>query len=151
MNAAGSLTGILWGGLVAGVLDITDAFVFFGFSGIKPIRLLQGIASGLLGPRAFQGGWKTAALGMLFHFVIAYSAATVYYAASRKIGFLIEHWLMCGLAYGLGVYLFMNLIVLPLSSVNRAPMTTLGLVNGVLAIMLLVGLPIAFIVARYSR
>jgi ABC-type Fe3+ transport system permease subunit len=35
--------------------------------------------------------------------------------------------------------------------VNRAPMTTLGLVNGVLAIVLLVGLPIAFIVARYSR
>jgi hypothetical protein len=146
-----NLAPILWGGLIAGVLDITDAFVFFGINGAKPIRILQTIASGLLGPRAFKGGWKTAALGLLLHFVIATSAAALYYAASRKFIFLTEHFVICGLVYGLGVYLFMNLIVLPLSVVSRGPMSTLGLINGVLAIMILVGLPIAVITARYSR
>ncbi len=146
-----SLAPILWGGLIAGVLDITDAFVFFGLRGAKPVRILQTIASGLLGSPAYKGGWRTAALGLALHFFIASSAATVYYLASRKFSLLTEHFVICGLVYGLGVYLFMNLVVLPLSAVSRGPMDTLGLINGVLAIMLLVGLPIAFIAARYSR
>ncbi|MCU1262873.1 MAG: hypothetical protein JWO80_5758, partial [Bryobacterales bacterium] len=54
---------ILWGGLIAGILDITDALVFFGLRGAKPIRILQSIAAGLLGPKAFKGGVGTAALG----------------------------------------------------------------------------------------
>jgi hypothetical protein len=42
---------ILWAGLVAGLLDITAAFVVYGFFGAAPLRILQGIAGGLLGPR----------------------------------------------------------------------------------------------------
>jgi hypothetical protein len=38
-----------------GILDITAAFVFYG----RPLRLLQGIAYGRLGPQAFDGGWLT--------------------------------------------------------------------------------------------
>ena len=36
-------------GVVAGCLDLLYAFVYFGFSGITPIRILQSIATGLLG------------------------------------------------------------------------------------------------------
>lgn len=51
---------ILLGGLACGVLDITAGIVVYGFFGVKPLRLLQGIASGLLGPGAFTGGIQTA-------------------------------------------------------------------------------------------
>jgi hypothetical protein len=147
-----NLAPILWAGLIAGVLDITDAFVFFGLSaGVKPIQILHTIASGLLGSAAFKGGWRTGALGLLLHFVIAYSWTAIYYAASRKLAFLNAHFVACGLTYGLGVFLFMNLVVLPLSAVSRPSMSAIGLINGVLAIMLLVGLPIAVITARYAR
>ena len=55
---------ILWGGLAAGVLDITAALVVYGAFGLRPQRLLQGIAAGLLGPKSFDGGIATAALGL---------------------------------------------------------------------------------------
>jgi hypothetical protein len=54
---------ILWGGLVAGVLDAVDGVVAFGTKGLNPIQVLQYIASGLLGASSFNGGLGTAALG----------------------------------------------------------------------------------------
>src|ERR1017187_10292347 len=105
-------TTILWAGFLAGTLDIADA---------------------LLGRDAFQGGLGTAALGLLLHFAIACSAATFYYLLSRSFGLLNRYFVVCGLVYGLGVYLFMNHIVLPLVFVNRSPLSGLALVNGVLA------------------
>ncbi len=80
---------VVWAGFACGVLDITAALVVYGYFGLKPARLLQGIASGLLGPKAFEGGLAMALLGLLCHFVIAFGAAAVYSAASRAIPFLI--------------------------------------------------------------
>src|SRR4030095_10491466 len=86
---------ILWGGLTAGALDILDAFIVFGLRGASPIRILQSIASGLLGASAFKGGMATAALGLVLHFFIACSAAAVYYAASIKLPVLIRRAVLC--------------------------------------------------------
>ena len=74
---------ILWGGLIAGVLDAIDGVVAFGLKGLNPIQVLQYIASGLLGPSSFSGSLATAALGTVLHFVIALVAAAVYVFASR--------------------------------------------------------------------
>ena len=142
---------ILWAGLVAGALDITDALVFYGLQGVRPVLLLQNIASGLLRARAFRGGLATAAIGLLLHFAIAYSSVTVYYLLSRAFAFLNRHYVICGLLYGLGVYLFMNLVVLPLTFPNRHALAGIALVNGVLALMLFIGLTTSTIVKRYSR
>ena len=59
-----AMLAVLWAGFACGVLDITAALVVYGYLGAKPIPLLQGIASGLLGPKAFQGGLATALLGL---------------------------------------------------------------------------------------
>ena len=50
------VSAVLWGGLIAGTLDITDALIFHGVRGVVPWRILQAIASGLLGRGAFTGG-----------------------------------------------------------------------------------------------
>ena len=64
---------VLYGTLVVGTLDALDAIVFFGLrSGAQPIRIFQGIASGLLGPAARQGGLQTAAIGVGLHYFIAF-------------------------------------------------------------------------------
>ena len=83
-----ALPAILWGGLACGVLDITAALLVYSLFGIQPIRLLQGIAGGLLGPQTYEGGLLTALLGLLCHFLIAFSAAAVYVAVSSWVGFL---------------------------------------------------------------
>jgi hypothetical protein len=61
---------ILVGGLIAGAIDITYALGFSASRGVAPTRILQSVASGLLGPSSFEGGTATAALGFVLHFVL---------------------------------------------------------------------------------
>ena len=141
---SGSLRGILWGGILCGVFDITYAFIAFGMRGATPVAILHSIASGLLGKAAAEGGLATAALGLFLHFVIAFGAATVYYLASRKLPFLVRHAVVCGLLYGMAVYLFMNFVVIPLSAFPRKlSYPPHVLIPGIAWHMVLVGLPIA--------
>src|SRR5262245_44693959 len=96
---------ILWGGLICGIMDMTAACIFYGvLRGVQPIKIMQSVASGLLGAASYNGGIATAALGLFLHFVIAYGAATVFYFASRKLLFMTQHAIICGLLYGIAVY-----------------------------------------------
>jgi hypothetical protein len=145
-----ALPAILVGGAICGALDITAAFVVYGLFGLKPIPLLQGIAAGLLGPRSFTGGLSTAGLGLLCHFVIAFSATAVYFAASRRLSFLLRNPVASGVLYGIAVYFFMRWVVVPLSAAKSGPfslkMTAIGLIIHVIC----VGWPIAFAVRRFA-
>jgi hypothetical protein len=61
-SSSNALLAIFWGGLACGVLDITQACVAWGIQNhLPPLRIFQSVASGLLGPKSFQGGAKTAA------------------------------------------------------------------------------------------
>lgn len=143
---------IFWGGVIAGTLDICAAFLTAWLrAGVSPVRVLHFVASGLIGAAAFSGGAKTAILGLALHFLIATTATVVFYFASRKWMSLIEHPVNFGLLYGILVYLFMNFVVLPLSSIAPRPMTLTGFIIGILTIMFCIGLPIALIVRRFSR
>lgn len=143
---------IAWGGLLAGVGDITFAFVMSGLRGVGPVRVLQSVASGLLGRAAAEGGLATAALGAVLHFFIAFVWATVFWLASRKLKVLVQHPVVCGLLYGFAVYAFMYLVVLPLSAAYFKPTFTPYTVslNGA-GHMLLVGLPIALVASKFTN
>lgn len=146
------LHALLWGGFTCGVLDITAAFVVYGLVyGVRPTPLLQGIASGLLGPRAFNGGTATAVLGLLCHFVIAFGAAAVYLAASRGLPFLVRHAVISGILYGPIVYFFMQCVVLPLSDYAHQPFSMRLMIIGVVIHIFCVGLPISLSISRFSR
>jgi hypothetical protein len=134
------------GGLIAGTLDLTQAFILFGR------RVPLAIAAGLLGRPALHGGAATYALGVLLHFFIAFSATAVYYAASRRLAFLKEHPLVCGLFYGIAVELVMGYIVLPLSALqDRGPYELHDVLQGLIVHMVMVGLPISFSVRRFAK
>lgn len=146
-----ALPAILWGGLACGVLDITAALVVYGFFGMKPMRLLQGIAGGLLGPRTYDGGLATALLGLLCHFVIAFSAAAVYFGVSRGMRLLVQHAIVAGVLYGVAVYFFMNRVVVPLSAATKYPFSLEMMVVGVVIHIFCVGLPISLTVRQFAR
>jgi len=143
---------IFWGGLACGVLDIGQAIIVFGFlRGAVPMRVLQSVASGLLGAKAFQGGAGSAALGLTLHFFIAFTAAAIYYAASRNFSFMNQRAVLSGLLYGEMVFLFMNFVVVPLSAIHRVPPFTVAqIVTGPIGHTFLVGLPIALVVRKFS-
>ena len=142
---------IFWGGLMCGVFDITQAFVAYGIQfRVPPVRILQSVASGVLGPRAFQGGAKSAALGAVLHFVIAFGAATVYWVASRWIPFMTTHAVISGLLYGEMVFWFMHLVVVPLSAASPGKFSMATIITGPVGHMFLVGLPIALATRKFG-
>lgn len=140
---------IFWGGLICGVLDIAYAFALYGARGVPPLRLLQGIARGLIGPAALRGGGATALLGLLLHFTIAFGAAVTYCLASRKLTWMIRRAFYSGLFFGVAVYLFMNFVVIPLSAIHRWPVIGMLFVVNLVEHMLIVGLPIALAARKF--
>lgn len=151
MTLSPTARAVLTGTLVVGVLDGLDAIVFFAWRGVSADRVFQGIASGLLGRASFSGGLRTALLGLALHFFIAFGVVTVYALASRRLGVLVRRPVLCGLVYGVLVWLVMNRVVIPLSALTPGPRHWIGIVNGVLAHLFLVGLPTALIVSRARR
>jgi len=149
MEKSKALQAIAWGGLLAGVMDISAAFVTWGVRGVSPVRILQSVASGLLGANAYQGGLATAALGAAMHFLIATTATAVYYLASRKLSFLVQRAVTWGLLYGVAVYMFMYFGVLPLAGIkSRFTLSTVAV--AVITHLFCVGLPISLTVRRFS-
>jgi uncharacterized membrane protein YagU involved in acid resistance len=139
-----ALYAVLWGGLIAGVLDTIDAVIVFKLVlGMNPIQILQYIASGVLGQESFRGGLATAALGALIHFSIAFSVAAIYYVVSTTVGSLSRKPIRYGLLYGVVVYLMMTYVVLPMSAVPPIPFSLALFLNGTIGHALFVGLPIA--------
>ena len=142
---------ILVGGLVMGSIDILKHIVFLSFQGRPWYYVLQVVASGALGKSAFQGGLSTALLGLFFHFVIAFTAFTSYYLASRKLASLVDHPFLWGPLFGIAVFAFMRWVVFPFTAIG-AVRTPLGvLIDGVLTHIVCVGLPTALIVREAAR
>ncbi|HXT25706.1 MAG TPA: hypothetical protein VN749_12865 [Candidatus Eisenbacteria bacterium] len=142
---------IVSAGTICGIMDITAAVVVYGTMGAKPLRLLQGIAGGVLGPCTYQGGIATALLGLALHFTIAFGAATVFFIASRAFRFLIDHAVLSGILYGISVYFFMQRVVIPLSHANRNPFSLKFMIIGIVIHIFCVGLPIALSIRKYAR
>ncbi|MEI2718545.1 MAG: hypothetical protein V9E87_00155 [Gemmatimonadales bacterium] len=113
------LRAILLGGLIVGALDGLDAIIFFGLRGVGPTRIFQAIAAGLLGPESFQGGFPTAALGVVLHYTIATAIVAVAFLIAQRVPALTTRPIVVGACYGIGVWLVMNLVVVPLSAANR--------------------------------
>jgi len=147
-----SSLGILWGGLIAGTMDITAAILTYKIrNNVPPARILQGVASGLLGTSSYSGGANTAALGLFLHFVIAFIWTTVFYLASRKMPWMIQYAVIVGIVYGIVVQQFMQQVVLPLSAFHKPPSSFSALVIGLITHIICVGLPIALSVRHFSK
>lgn len=143
-----ALHAILWGGLLAGAGDFFFALCFYGWK----LGVFQNVAGGLIGREAARGGGvPTFVLGTLLHFLIAGIWAAIFWGLSRRWPLLLKHAITAGLLYGLVVYLGMNCVVLPLSALP-VPLRLPPLVSWPAAAhLLLVGLPIALSVRKFSR
>ncbi|MGE3273913.1 MAG: hypothetical protein AB7O67_02295 [Vicinamibacterales bacterium] len=135
---------VLAGGMVAGTLDILYAWVFWWLrAGLPFQRILQSVAAGLLGPGSARGGAPTAALGLVLHFGIATTMAGVYFVAARRWPVLARQPLRFGAVYGLGLYVVMNHVVVPLSAAGPGSADPLWVALSVAIHMGCIGIPIA--------
>jgi hypothetical protein len=138
---------------IAGTLDITDALVFYHlYAGVKPERLLQNIAAGLIGrSAAFAGGIETVALGLAVHYAIALFWTVIFVLVAQRLVWLLRYPVAAAMVYGGFVYLAMNYIVLPLFHAGGPPSHVPAVfANAVLALMFPFALPIALVTRRFT-
>src|SRR6516164_11487792 len=110
--------------------------------------LLQYIASGLAGDAAFTSGWAGvgyAALGLVIHLALAGGFVIVYGLGVAPVVRKPAMATALGLAYGTGIWLFMNTVVLPLGRSAREAFLNGYYIAFLIEHAVLVGLPIAVI------
>jgi hypothetical protein len=138
------ITPTLLGGIIAGTLDIGAASLI---NSAKPTRILQVIASGLLGKSAFADD-STVALGLVLQWAMSIIIASIFVFAVQWRPVLKRHWVKAGFVYGIAVFIVMNYVVLPLSAIGHAPrFRIVHFLEDILA-MLLFGLTVAFFARR---
>lgn len=136
--------------LVLATADLLFACTYWhALYGVPPLRIMQNIASGLLGKRAFVGGSGTALLGALLHYAIMAAMVSVYDLLSRRFAALIERPWIHGTLYGVALFIVMNLIVVPLSAVPKTPVPPSWIVSSIV-VHVIIGLAIA-LAARRAR
>jgi hypothetical protein len=129
-DSRATLSRIVRAGLLTGVIDgLFSSVLSVAFYHSTVTRLFQGVASTLLGPAAFDGGLKTAALGVLMHFGVALGWSAVFLVLLDRSSWIrgllgSQHGVLkVASLYGPFIWLVMSLVVIPLL-LHRPPAIT---------------------------
>lgn len=148
----GLLRAVVPAWLIAGTLDIAIASTYYPLTaGAHVLRIYQGIASGILGARAFDGGLATAALGLACHYLIALIWTTIFFLAYPRVPFLRKSRPVSAVFYGCFISAAMTFIVLPLSNVGPRPFHLQPFVIATVILIIAIGTPLAILADRHDR
>ena len=140
----------IWATAVAGTLDILYAAMMSSIFGNGPAAMLRFVASGPY-PPATEMGVAGSILGLIVHFSLMAVMAAAFVVAARSWPTLLADPILSGIAYGLVTYVVMNWIVVPLRFDAPLPPQPRAIVSQLFAHIVLVGIPIALIVAKRLR
>lgn len=146
-----ALRGVLLGGFCAGLTDFLYPTIATVMAGGPWTRPWKGVASGLFGIAAHQGGMGMVVLGIALHFFICIVAAALLYLIASRLTWLPRHWFVLGILYGIAFLAVMNYVILPLSAIGHGiyPLNTIHV--SAFTHILVVGWPTAFFVSRALR
>lgn len=143
---------LIGGAIFVGTLDLLYACGYWWLlHGVLPARIIQVIASGVLGRRSFDDGGASVLLGLVLQYAISFVMVWAYYLVSGWMPALIRRgiWIY-GVLYGLWLYVAMNDIVVPLSAAMKGSTVPSWVVGSVLESALLIG-PLVAWIARRAR
>jgi len=144
-----ALLAIIYGGLLAGTIDIFAPSLIYW---INPLGVLRFIAGGLIGRAAAKaGGPEIAMLGLLLQWMMSLIIAAIFVYVATRIPALLRRWIAAGIAYGVVVFFVMNYAVRPLSMHRDFPKMNFYDFSTNMAAMWLFGLIIAWFAKRYLQ
>lgn len=150
VSGRGFYKALLMAWLVSGMLDILAAFIQgYLMRGILPQTILRYVASGIFGSEAFTGSALMVLSGLVIHFLVAFGWALLYFLLYPRLIFLHKNPVMSGILYGALVWVMMNRVIVPLTAIPEAPFNLTNALIGMGILMLMIGLPNAFIARRY--
>lgn len=149
-NAKPLLKTIARVGLLAGSLDMLSACLHaYIVRGTTPEIVLRFIASAAVGKQAFAGGWEMPLLGLLFHYIIAYSFTILFFLLYPHLKIMWKSIVLTAIIYGIFIFVVMNLLVLPLTKIPRAAFhfDKAAMATGILIVA--IGLPLSFFARKF--
>jgi uncharacterized membrane protein YagU involved in acid resistance len=136
--------------LLAGTLDICAAFIqAYSTHKIPPLTILKYIAGGVFGKEAFTGGYHMAAFGLLFHFIIAFACALIFFLLYPKLKFLKYSVVLNSVLIALVAWAVTNFIIMPLSKLPKGNFDLSRAAIAVAILFVCIGLPLALMAKRY--
>ena len=145
---------LLVAGFATSIIDGLWAIVLsVGFYGSTVTRLWQGVASVLLGKASFEGGGRTALIGVLMHFGVAFFWSAIFllivmrWTLIRRVLDSRAGVFKVAAVYGPLIWMVMSLAVIPLL-VHRPPTITVRWWIQLIGHAFFVGLPIVASIAR---
>ena len=139
---------ILTATLVAGTLDIAMAIIETLLKGRDPLAMLGGLASGPF-PGAAKLGLAGSALGLLVHYAIMAVMVSIFILARDRSALVRNHTLIAAALYGIGLWLVMYGLVLPLRFGAPFPSADpVEIAKQLFAHVVLVGLAIGLVAKR---
>lgn len=139
---------VLIGGALGGLVDFLFATISAVNGGAPWMRPWKGVAGGLFGKAAMQGGLEMAILGAALHFLICIVGAILLYFIASRVKWIPKHWITLGILYGIALLAVMNYVIVPLSAIGRAIYPLSNIHVTAFFHILLVGWPTAFFVSR---
>ncbi|MGB4846447.1 MAG: hypothetical protein WBP41_00940 [Saprospiraceae bacterium] len=144
-----AISTVLKMGLLAGTLDITAAIVIL--ARMKAAFVLEYVASGVFGKDAYTAGPHMIAFGLFFHYLIAMTIATIYFLVFPRLSFLKTNRVLNAVLIGLMAWLFMSLVVVPLSQIGPLKMTPEGAIKNIAILIVCIGLPVSLLTSKYYK
>ncbi|MBX7197884.1 MAG: DUF1440 domain-containing protein [Rhodospirillaceae bacterium] len=153
MNLRGAPRTILAGMLIVGAMDFAYASLATVLRGGSFTRLWQFVGSGLLGKAAFEMGVAGVLCGVACHFLIMGAFAAAICLLYKKVPLIEKQPMVSGVLYGIGIWLVMNFVVVPLSNTGTGapPMALNAVMNLGFAMHLVIGLSLVLIARRGLR
>lgn len=142
---------VLLTGLFVGTTDLVAAYVTQWIkTGNFSEKMLHFIAGGALGlDTAMEGGNGIAFLGLLIHYIIAFSFTLFFFVIFPKFKILSFNKYLVGMLYGVFVSSVMSHIILPLSALPHSPFQLSNAIVGWFTLGVVLGIPIAYNAYQY--
>jgi len=142
-------TTILLTGLLAGTLDITAAIIIL--AKMRAAMVFKYIASGAFGKEAYGAGPQMILFGAFFHYLIAMTITGIYFLVYPRLPFLKTNKLISAVWIGIWAWIFMNLVVVPLSQIGPIKLTPESIIKNIVILIVCIGLPVSFLISRYYQ
>src|SRR5215217_2855024 len=89
--------------------------------------------------------------GLILHYIIAIGFTTFCFLLFPKVKALSKNKILTGTLYGIFVWMIMNLVVVPLSSIGRPPFVFDSVLVNVLILIVCIGIPLSFMANKFYK
>jgi hypothetical protein len=143
---------ILFAWLIVGTLDITAATIHFLLNGGKdPLVIFNYIASGILGPKAYEiGAPLMTILGLALHYLIALGWTLIFFTLYPRLPIMARNRVVTGIVYGYIMQIIMTqFVVRVISKITPRPfnLNSFLISGGILVVA--IGIPLSFMAYRH--